>query len=236
VESGNDYHSWNIQEFFGISYSDVWDQKAGKSKNKDLRELSKRVNHGANYNMTEYAMLDTMGPLHVQKAKEILKLPVGWSLLQCCKYLLEQYAKTYIRVKKDWYQSVVVRVETQQRLISAIGWTRYCFGKPRYSKPALNSYVAHEPQNLSVSIINRAFYRIWRDLQLHKFAGKFRLKAQIHDEIIFEYLPEIEAECIAAVTDLMTIPTEVKDVGGKKRTMIIKPSMSYGADRWSKLK
>jgi hypothetical protein len=44
---------------------------------KDLRDLSKRTNHGANYNMGGSVMLDTMGPKRVAQAKLVLKLPIA---------------------------------------------------------------------------------------------------------------------------------------------------------------
>ena len=47
-----------------------------------------------------------------------------------------------------------------KKLVSPLGWTRYFFNDPRASKPALNSAVAHSPQNLSVSIINKVLYDI----------------------------------------------------------------------------
>jgi DNA polymerase I-like protein with 3'-5' exonuclease and polymerase domains len=236
VESDKDYHAWNAQEFFGIPYEEIWDTTNNCVKNKVIRDLSKRTNHGANYNMGAQVMLDTMGPEYVQAAKQLLKLPADWSLLNVCQFLLDRYAATYPRVKNDWYQSIVHRVETTHLLTSPLGWVRYCFGNPGRSKPDLNAYVAHEPQNLSVALINKAFYRIWLELQVRKYRGLFRLKAQIHDEILFQYRPEIEADLIPEVKQMMTIPTKITDVGGKTRTMIIHPQMSWGKQYWSQLK
>src|SRR5690606_21352936 len=71
VESDKDYHSWNAHKFFGVPYEEV---------DKPLRNLSKRVNHGSNYNMGAAVLLDTMGPKNVAEARILLKLPARWTL------------------------------------------------------------------------------------------------------------------------------------------------------------
>jgi hypothetical protein len=125
VESPKDYHSWNAQAFFGIPYETIYNEATGKTINKEVRDFSKRTNHGANYNMGDQVMLDTMGPKLVIKAKALLKLPLGWSLKKCCGYLLECYEKTYPRVKGLFYDNIIMEVEVTNKLVSAFGWTRY---------------------------------------------------------------------------------------------------------------
>ena len=150
VESEKDYHSWSASAFFGVKYEAVWDPDKKKAKDKELRDLSKRTNHGANYNMGPGVMLDTMGPKKVSQAKVMLKL--RGSLKEVCKFLLEQYERTYPKVKGLYYDNIIGRIERTGRLDSPLGWTRIFFAKPsRTNKPALNAAVAHEPQNLSVS-------------------------------------------------------------------------------------
>ena len=57
------------------------------------------------------------------------------------------------------------------------------FGDPKNNKQHLNSAVAHEPQNLSVAVINKEWYRIWRETIYGKLVGRVRIKAQIHDSL-----------------------------------------------------
>lgn len=234
VESTHDYHAWNAEQFFGVPYSEIYDEARGKTLNKELRDLSKRTNHGANYNMGGRVMLDTMGPKAVAKAKSVLKLPARWSLVQVCDYLLEQYAKTYPGVKLDFYNHIIATIEATSKLVSPLGWTRYFFAKPsRKNKPALNAAVAHGPQNLSVSIINREWYAVWRSSVYGELRGKVRIKAQIHDSILFQYKG---SETPAQVHALMQTPVPVTDPHGITRTMLIRTDMSCGAERWSALK
>ena len=224
VESDKDYHSWNAHKFFGVPYEEV---------SKSLRNLSKRVNHGSNYNMGASVLLDTMGPKAVAEARILLKLPAKWTLIQVCQYLLRTYEDTYPEVKRDWYDEIKRLIKLNKKLVSPLGWTRIFFADPTKNKPALNAAVAHGPQNLSVGIINRVFYRVWRDSVYGDLRGKVRLKAQIHDSLFFAYRG---ADTPSIVLARMTESVQVKGTDGKVRTMVIPPDMNSGAKYWSDLK
>jgi len=234
VESGNDYHSWNASAFFGVPYEEIYDNATGKQLNKPLRNLSKRTNHGANYNMGPAVMLDTMGPAAVAKAKVLLKLPAYMKLIDVCKYLLDRYVATYPAVKGSWYSSLVSAVETTGMLVSALGWTRRCFGAPRANKQDLNSIVAHAPQNLSVAIVNKEWYAIWRETVYGSLRGRVRVLAQIHDSILFIYRTQEDAKAVFA---LMNTRVAVTDPRGITRTMFIPSDLSApDKTRWSEIK
>lgn len=234
VESPHDYHAWNAQAFFGVPYETIYDEAAKETLNKDLRDLSKRTNHGANYNMGGSVMLDTMGPKKVAEAKRVLKLPTYMRLVKVCEYLLDTYAKTYPKVKGLFYDKIISEITTTSRLVSAFGWTRYFFGKPsRSNKPALNAAVAHGPQNLSVSIVNREWYAIWRETVYGELRGRVRIKAQIHDSIPFQYREQRDADAVLA---LMNTTVQVRGADGVTRAMRIPSDMKCGKTRWSELK
>lgn len=224
VESDKDYHSWNAHKFFGVPYDKV---------DKPLRDLSKRVNHGSNYNMGATVLVQTMGPKKVAEAQRLLNLPGSWTLTQVAMHLLRTYEATYPEVKRDWYDDIKRVISLTKKLVSPLGWTRYCFGDPKSSKPALNQYVAHGPQNLSVCIINPVFYRIWHDSVYGDLRGLVRIKAQIHDSILFVYrgagTPDI-------VRQRMANPIKVTDIKGVTRTMLIPSDMKSGGKTWADLK
>lgn len=276
VESPRDFHAINIELFFGIAYDNVmvWDpeKEDWKCIDKPIRDLSKRVNHGANYNMGAGVLEQTMGPDNVEKARQLLRLPSSWTHKQICVYLLNCFEKAYPIVKGDWYDWIKATVERTHMLVSALGWTRWFFGRPALNKQDLNAAIAHGPQNLSVGIINRCFHGIWRDIQNTEpeqwHSGKWvrerwdtakdksrfqeilytakkealacsrsplRIKAQIHDELFFQYhqscptMPHL-------IQNLMDCPIEVTDIKGVTRVMRIPPALSYGATHWNKLK
>ena len=235
VESPHDYHSWNAAKFFGVPYESIYDESTGKTLNKPLRDLSKRTNHGANYNMGPGAMLDTMGPKYVADAKRLLKLSPKLPLKEVCKHLLDVYERTYPMVKRDWYASIVKTISVSGFLVSPLGWTRKFFGKPADSKQHLNAAVAHGPQNLSVGIINKCFVRIWKDTVYGDLRGRARLKAQIHDSILFQYRSTAH-EVPGIIRDRMRMEVAVTDCVGVSRRMSIPPDMSAGKVRWSELK
>lgn len=236
VESEYDYHAWNASKFFGVDYAAIYEQATGKTLDKALRDLSKRTNHGANYNMGAAVMLDTMGPKKVAKAKIQLKLPPKWTLKMVCQYLLDRYVATYPDVKGRWYESIIQHVEMHGILVSPFGWVRRCFGKPREFKPHLNSLVAHPPQNLSVSIINKEWYKIWRATVYGDLRGRVRIKAQIHDSLLFIYKRVADA---LQVQEMMDLRVPVVGSDGVTRTLYIPTDLSLGDEptrRWSEIK
>lgn len=232
VESDKDYHCANAELFFGILYDIMWDWEKGKIRPEwnDLRQLAKRTNHGANYNMGAGVMLETMGMENVLRAKALLKLPAHMDAKSVCQHLLDTYAKTYPHVKGRWYDKIKLDVATGHKLVSALGWTRYCFGNPNINKQALNAYVAHVPQNLSVAIINIAFMRVWRDLAIPS-NGALRLKAQVHDSILFQYKAD-RPELVQQVADMMRVPVQVRGSDNKVRTLVIPSDTKSGITNW----
>lgn len=237
VESSHDYHSWNASQFFGVPYECIYDESVGKTIDKALRDLSKRTNHGANYNMGATVMLDTMGPKKVAQAKITLKLPKNLTLKAVCQYLLSRYEATYPDVKGRWYESIIQAIEIHKKLVSPLGWTRYFHGSPRNNKQHLNSAVAHAPQNLSVAIINREWYKIWRETIYGELRGKVRIKAQIHDSLLFIYRTPDNARRVAQLMDLV-VPVVGSD--GVTRNLYIPNDLSLGdgayKTRWSEIK
>ena len=224
VESDKDYHSWNAHKFFGVPYEQI---------TKDLRQLAKRVGHGANYCMGPAVLLETMGAKAVAEARLLLKLPAKWSLTQVCQHLLKTYELAYPEVKRDWYDDIKRTIKLKKKLTSPLGWTRYFFSDPTLSKPAMNAAVAHGPQNLNSGVLNKVFYKLWHSTMYGDLKGKVRLKAQIHDSILYCYNTEDSPN---AVQELMRYPIPVRDPHGITRTMLIPSDMNAGETSWGALK
>lgn len=237
-----DFHGLNAAAFFGVDYSKIvlseyhegTAQWVHKTLDEDLRNLSKRTNHGANYNMGARVLLDTMGIENVLRAKRLLKLPAGMSSLAVCQYLLDTYAKTYPIVKGAYYDKIKADVRGSSMLVSPIGWTRYCFGNPDKSKQDLNAYVAHPSQNLNAGVLNLAwrkvFYEVWMPNK-----ENFKLCTQIHDSILFQY--RIGYEHLAwQVKECMEIPILVKDTFGIERVLTVPVALKGDATRWSEIR
>lgn len=231
VTTSPDFHCQNASMFFGIPFEELFDAVVMKVLNKGVRTVAKKVNHGANYNMGADVLQETMGVLALLEAQRLLRLPPFMKTLDVAGYLLSRFDATYPTIRGAWYDSVIKEIETTGKLyIAATGWTRRTFLRPRRTKLDLNAAVAHKPQSLSVQLVNKAFLKVWRELQLGKYKGKFRLKAQVHDEIVFQTKPEILDQATEDVADIMVIPTVVEG-----RTMTIPSTIATGY-YWSEAK
>jgi hypothetical protein len=232
--STRDFHSINIERFFGRPYDEVWDSVTNETKDKKLRDLSKRVNHGTAYVMGDGVLLETMGLENVVKAQIMLNLDPKWRPLQVCKYLLERYHLAYPGVKKDFYEWVKAIVRQNHMLVSALGWTRYCFGTPWNNTRHFKALVAHVPQNLSVGIINAGIIRVFEEVQRPNWKD-FRIKAQIHDSALFQYRIG-RLDLALKAREILEQDVPVTDVKGKTRIMRIPVSLKAEATHWNDLK
>ena len=219
VENAEDFHKHNASMFFGKPVDEITTA---------LRKIGKKINHGANYNMGAKVLVESMGLDHIFEAARLLDLPPTWGPAQIANYLLLCFDKAYPDIKGKYYNEVKSEIAKTGKLVGATGWTRVCLGDPSNFKPALNAYVAHGPQSLSVKIINKAYFKIWYELQYT--TQKIRLKAQIHDEIIFQSKPEVTKDAIARVSEIMAEPTIVKG-----RAMIIPNDPVVGKRSWGEL-
>lgn len=244
-DTTKDFHGQNASKFFGIPYEDivrstpVIDEEGNilewvhKTILKALRDLSKRTNHGANYNMGPGVMLQTMGIQKVLKAKELLKLPRGWGLIKVTTHLLEVFAMTYPILKGPWYQKIKNDVDSTGFLIGPTGWTRRSFLNPSENKRHLNSLVAHPPQSFAAMILNKAYMKVFYQVWIPNKTN-FKLHAQIHDSILFSY--RIGHEHLAhEVADCMKIPTAVTDTFGITRTLTVPVDLKGGSNKWTEL-
>ena len=240
LDKSKDFHGLNASRFFGVPYEEIilsYKTENGKwfhkKLNKKLRDLSKRTNHGANYNMGENVMAETMGTKLVLEARALLGLPKNWKLNQVTKYLLDAFSKTYKVVRVDYQQWIKTTVAGTGMLKGATGWVRKCFGDPKNNKLDLNSYIAHCPQSLNAQILNDAFLSVFINVWLPN-QDNFKLIAQIHDSILFQY--RIGHEYLAEeVRQCMIIPTPVTDIFGVTRTMTVPADVKIGGTHWSKL-
>lgn len=237
--SGRDFHAINAERFFGIAYDEivVRDEFGGwKTINKVIRDLSKRTNHGATYDMMWYTLLFTMGEENVDKAKALLKLPSFYNRKQTCIFLLAAFDKAYPVVRSGWYDAITDIVMATQVLVSPLNWTRYCFGNPKKSKREKDSLIAHVSQNMSVGIINEGFKDIfWKVMHVNENYKNLRLAAQVHDSILGQVRIG-HRHLLKDVYNCLYRPTQVKDlVKGVERTMSIPVTFKIGPN-WGALK
>lgn len=245
VETSPDFHCANASCFFGIPFEELFDIATGKKLNKTIRDLAKNVNHGANYNMGAYVLIDTMGEENILKAKHLLKLDRFWGYKQVAEFLLAQFHKTYPGIKEVFYTGVVEEILKTRKLSSTAAhycssieeyvelealaaWTRYCFGHPEKSKSHLNSYISHPPQSLNAQTLNKAYMKVFHEIAMHpKHSKNFKLLAQIHDSILFQYRIGHYYLC-DMVKERMEIPITMRGYDDKIRTFTVPAGIKSG--------
>jgi hypothetical protein len=184
--------------------------------------------------MGPQVMLDTMGAKKVLQAKQYLQLPKHWTPIHVTTHLLSVFAQTYSTMKGAYYQKIINDVISTGILVGATGWTRKCFGNPKTNKRHLNSYVAHPSQSLNAMTLNKAYLKVFQQVYIPN-PKDFRLVAQIHDSILFQYREDRE-DLAWAVKEQMRVPISVKDTFGITRELIVPVDLKGAAKRWSEVK
>lgn len=220
--SGKSFHTSNMELYFGIAYEDAKrmvdeykkNRKAGELQEHPLRYLAKRINHGKSYNMGARTFVSSSthhgqsGIRTMYMARKNLNLPETWSPERVAEYLLSLFDKTYPGISKEWYPRIVKEISFTNKLVGPTGWTRYFFTLPTANKHALNSAIAHGPQCLSVQIINKGYLRVFHEIALPDGGENFRLCAQRHDSILFQFRKGRE-DLVEKVRELMKNPVIV---------------------------
>lgn len=173
--------------FFNIPYEKVTKEFRNK--------VIKRIVHGSNYMMGSGTFINNVikevdeGLEVLYKASVELGITITstprkgvskeMTLKQFAQMLLDSYHKPFPRIR-EFYKEVKNEIASSGLSVSPLGHVRRFFGDININHNMLRSAVAHKPQNLSVSILDIGFNRIYNELVLQG-NGNIRLKAQIHD-------------------------------------------------------
>lgn len=157
ISGDRDFHSQNAASFFGRSYESIYDDEHGKTRDKPLRDLSKRTNHGANYNMGPEVMVDTMGLDKVWLAKKLLQLPY-LSAGAVAEHLLTKFHLKYAKIRGP----IHIRNE-QVRVVLNLPKCEYKFFGP-------GTYYASVAYEVSITrrLTSRAFHHTEFNLEHYR--------------------------------------------------------------------
>lgn len=174
--------------FFNIPYEEVSDFFRNK--------VLKKIVHGTNYMMGAKTFIENIGVqiLYDTASKLDIKLVQvprknrtdEMTIKGFAKSLLEAYHKPFPRVR-EWYKEIFTEIQITGMLVSPLGHTRKFFGDINKEHDMLRGAVAHQPQNLSVKVLNKGFWRCYKELVVPS-RGRYRMKAQVHDSILAQYL------------------------------------------------
>lgn len=170
VESGRDGHAVNGELFFGKPYEWI---VAGKKTHDPLvvhpiygiRQLSKRIVHGTNFQMAGMTLYVTMGREAVVAAAELLGFADAGSwdqnrLVQLCDRLMHAYRKKYKRLtSKEWYADIAKELAATGRIVNCFGITRHFLGNPSDSGTQREA-TAFLGQGATGGNMNRVMYEV----------------------------------------------------------------------------
>ena len=144
IESGVDGHAVHGELFFKMPYDEII--KGKKAQDPAIvhpifgvRQLSKRIVHGTNFQMAAVTLYMTMGRDAVVKAMQLLGQDNAdkWSqeqLVSGCQMLMNAYRRKYPRLTpKEYYKEIADMLRTQGTITNAFGVTRRFLGDPNDS-------------------------------------------------------------------------------------------------------
>lgn len=141
IESGVDGHAVHGELFFKMPYDTI---VAGKRAGDPqiihpiygVRQLSKRVVHGTNFQMAAITLFMTMGRDATVAAMQLMghKDAATWSqdqLINGCQVLMNAYRRKYPRLTpREWYKEIADQLKSKGTLTNAFGITRRFMGDP----------------------------------------------------------------------------------------------------------
>lgn len=141
IESGVDGHAVHGELFFKVPYAEiVAGKRAGDPRIVHpifgIRQLSKRIVHGTNFQMAAVTLFMTMGRDAVVAAMELMGHANAskWSqdeLVSGCQILMNAYRRKYPRLTpREYYKEIADSLREKGTLTNAFGITRRFLGDP----------------------------------------------------------------------------------------------------------
>ena len=137
------------------------------------RDMAKRGGHGSNYFGQPFSMARF---LHVPKK------------------VMEDFQRAYFDAFPGipkWHRWVAGEIQTNMRLTTNFGRTRYFFGRTN-DDSTLREAIAFEPQSCTADRTNLVLWRIWKHMP------QVQLLTQEHDAIYFQAREELDPELVSA--------------------------------------
>ena len=222
-DASRDFYKTLGTLFFNMDYEEVTDFFRNK--------VLKKIVHGTNYMMGAGTFIENIGVrilfetalqlgIHIVAAPRA-NHPEEITLKKFAASLLDHYHKPFPRVKL-WYKELYNEIRTTGMLVSPLGHTRRFFGDISKNHNMLRGAVAHQPQNLSVTVLDKGLQRVYKELILPG-NGDIRIKAQVHDSILGQWKIEKRDYYAPRILECMNNPVTVHG-----RTMIIPVDIKYG--------
>lgn len=217
--SPDDTHCRHAEFFFKKKYEDL---VAGWKANEDwvvhptkgVRQNTKRVAHGANYEMAANTMLVTMGREAVRGTAVALGVPENAAatlndkqLVKICNFLLEQYHQLYPGLRPSLMAKRMEVARNGNRVTTYGGFHRVFFGSVTDDPAIQRKLAAQFGQSGTAGNINLALLDLYYRSDALKMGVKFL--AQTHDSLLYMVPVGILHEGIAEVTKYLERECEI---------------------------
>lgn len=239
VESGKDTHCIHASHFFKEGYDSIFAKvKAGiekyAHKATGIRAITKRIVHGANYQMAAYTLYTQMGREAVVAAAKAIGIHNAATftvkqLVKVCEKFLEDYHVLYKRLR-IWHREITAMLKKSRSLTTCYGWTCIFFGDPDDQKTQREG-TGFLGQGGTAGCINRALdFGYWGNRENNCAAldgDRFRFLVQVHDSIVgMAEISQESADKIVRLIEYMQWPVEIKG-----RRLVVPAAATIGV-RW----
>ena len=232
--SGEHYfHALNAVEFFGVEYSEIFDDATKTKLNKAIINMAKRVNHGANYLMGVYVFIETVGIEMIYEMKTVMRLPEDWTVFQVVKSVLDKFDVRFPEVRGAWATEQAFEIIHTGRLQCITGYKPLFLESPLDSKSTLNTAVATESQHVGTGYISlKALMAMYKA----EFTGsQHEVILSVHDETMWACRPEdvkttgeLYTKCAA-----ITIKYPFRWANGEEAVLKVPTSEPVASDTWA---
>lgn len=163
-----------------------------------LRDMSKRMGHGSNYDGTPFGM------------SQIIAVEAR---------VIEAFQKVYFAAFpiRSWHTAIGAELATGA-LVTPLGMRRQFF-KRLNDDATRREAIAFKPQSMVGAVLNLGLYRVWQ----HFKGTSVRPVAQLHDAILLQYPEELESSVIPVARELLSVPVKIAD-----RVMVIPNDVKVG--------
>lgn len=258
IKSGRDGHAIHGELFFKKPYDEiVAGKKAGDPliihPTTGIRQISKRVVHGTNFQMAALTLYMTMGRDAVAAAAKLMghKDADSWPqdrLVQVCGAMMVAYRRKYPRLSnKEWYGEIAGVLKSVGVLVNAFGIARRFLGNPN-DNGTQREATAFVGQSDTAGNMNRTMYEIdlgyiapkFRDgpnpdahakpLRMTQKSHGFRFMLQVHDSFLIQ-LDTRNPRWKEAASNVLTVMTRPVIING--HIVRVQTEQEFGR-RWGK--
>jgi DNA polymerase I-like protein with 3'-5' exonuclease and polymerase domains len=151
------------------------------------RDMAKRAGHGTNYGGSAVVIAKT------------LRIP-----LKAAEEFQRAYFAAFPGIAR-WHRRVQTQLAINRTITTPLGRKCQFLGRATDSE-TLKSAIAYGPQSTIGDILNLGLYKVWRQFDQ---TGQLQLLLQVHDSIVFQYDPVVEATLLPAVQAALRTPVNV---------------------------